>query len=127
MMACAAILGCTSAVNIETESTLEATPGQWTLPNHLASYINLFDSRNEIGFRGTLIKCARTNGKGKVCKTLQNDVKWHKRLEDIKSRIQRSEPRLASMIEDEYQGELEMPYSKFSGDQHLAPVDPWGT
>ena len=80
MMACAAILGCTSAVNLETESTLEATQQKRTLPEDLIAHINRVDIRNNYGFKGAFEKCARTNGRGKVCKTLEQDVFWHKNL-----------------------------------------------
>ena len=53
VMACAAILGCTSAVNLESENTLERNPqDKWTLPRDRIEPIKRVDSKNTIGFRG---------------------------------------------------------------------------
>ena len=65
MMACAAIFGCTSAVNLETENTLKAnSQDKWTLPKDMISYINLVDSENTIGFRAAYEECLEKNGRG---------------------------------------------------------------
>ena len=83
MMACAAILGCTSAVNLDTENTLEAnSQDRWTLPEDLITHINRIDARNKIGLRGAYKKCVSNNGSGEVCKTLERDVYLHKKLDD---------------------------------------------
>ena len=117
MMACAAILGCTSAVNIETESTLEATQDQWTLPNDLVNYISRVDSKNTIGFRGAYKKCTRKNGDAKVCKTIERDVFLHKALRDWrKGPFDLDEKAVIYWLEGEMK-EIERDYAKFNGDQ----------
>ena len=86
MMACVAILGCTSAVNLETEMTLEENgQEQWTLPEDLIGYINRADNRNDIGFNGAFRRCVEKNGnvKGKFCKTLEEDVLVHKLMSQM--------------------------------------------
>ena len=76
MMACAAILGCTSAVNLDTENTLERNSQEekWRLPKDLMVHISEFDWSNGIGFMGAGEECARTNGRREFCKTLEHDV-----------------------------------------------------
>ena len=112
MMACVAILGCTSAVNLETEMTLEesvryAEP-QWTLPEDLIGYINRADNRNLIGFRGAYKKCVEKNGKvvGTFCKTLEEDVFVHRLMSQMQRKKESRKDRKRLSAE---------PYKKFSG------------
>ena len=80
MMACVAVLGCTSAVNLETQNTLEAdSKNRWTPSERLIELVNRWDSENEIGFRGALYKCART-GQGEVCEALEDDLRKYDTL-----------------------------------------------
>ena len=80
MMACVAVLGCTSAVNLETQNTLEAdSQDKWTLPEKAINLIKTHDRENTIGFLGAFEKC-ENDGQGKICEQLEDDITLYDRL-----------------------------------------------
>ena len=52
MIACAAVLSCTSAVNLDTEITSEASKGQWDISDYAREYINQIDRHDWFGLKG---------------------------------------------------------------------------
>ena len=79
MMACATVLGCASAMNLEKNEERKGAPearsqDKWTPSKEIIRLIDDLDSDNTLGFRGALMYCAKS-GKGEICKTLEDDVK----------------------------------------------------
>ena len=77
MLACAAVLGCTVAVNLDTTSELELADGNkvgWGLGEVALDYIE--NSKTGDVFRPAYDACLLYR-KPKVCQTLQRDVLEH--------------------------------------------------
>ena len=62
MLACAAVLGYTTAVQIEGENTLDTSAFRWPLSSDAVTLINLVDNQNSIGLKGALEECNKKNG-----------------------------------------------------------------
>ena len=60
IIACAAVLGCTSAVDLDTEFSAGRDDfglPDWSISDFAYAYISEIDSDNMIGFTGALNKC----------------------------------------------------------------------
>ena len=74
-MASAAVLGCTSAVNLADEKALEtALEKQWSIGKEARALIDKHDRGNWLGFLGALKSCQKTGGDLKACKRLERDI-----------------------------------------------------
>ena len=110
MMACVAVLGCTSALNLETQNTLEAdSQNEWTPSRKTLYLIKKHDIFNNIGFLGAFQKCANA-GQGKICEQLEDDIRLYDTLSyydsnpgDVQTRLRNDKESLADS------------YKKFSG------------
>ena len=82
-MACATILGCTSAVKLDNEIAVEATAqGNWPIGQEAFKYIKDIDVYNRFGFTGALGMCIERRGFAEVCERLESDVIDHMSIMD---------------------------------------------
>ena len=82
MLACAAVLGYTTAVQIEGENTLDTSAFRWQLSSDAVTLINLVDNQNSIGLKGALEECNRKKGSLQICGSLERDADMYRGLED---------------------------------------------